>query len=313
MRLILAILALLLAPAAAFAQCSPPQAPVGSVGCQPALGVPQSSDLLLGWRPSAFPGSLGTISVGNLGFLPLTGGALTGPLSAPTLTATGGAMTLGGASTDGTIHLGPSDTVTSAGGNGWSFSPQIVAPTFETTGALGILMNAPSNNSIQAVGTQSVGIGNLTNGILLSVVNDGSSSPATCFNYAEGTALGYSKLSAEGGVVPCQMRIDCSNPTIGAPCDINFNIGTDGEAFDINGVTGATDYLQVLSGAATGPVINAVGSETSVNLTLQAKGSGAVVIGAGNLVFGSGALPTSCTGKPTGTVWSNSGALEVCP
>jgi hypothetical protein len=47
--------------------CSPPQAPVGSIGCQPPLPTPpQSTDLMPAWRSSLFPNSLGTYTMGQL-------------------------------------------------------------------------------------------------------------------------------------------------------------------------------------------------------------------------------------------------------
>lgn len=65
MRYSLVILALVL-PSAALAQCNPPSAPVGSIGCQPSLGQAQQGDLVLLWRPSVFPESLGQVPVEQL-------------------------------------------------------------------------------------------------------------------------------------------------------------------------------------------------------------------------------------------------------
>lgn len=53
--------------AAHAAACSPTNAPPGSVGCQPALPTPiQSTDMMLAWRPSLFPNSLGTYTMAQL-------------------------------------------------------------------------------------------------------------------------------------------------------------------------------------------------------------------------------------------------------
>lgn len=57
------LLLLLLLPSPSWAQtsCTPPAAAEGSPGCQPTLTAPQGGDLLMLWRPSLFPGSLGTV------------------------------------------------------------------------------------------------------------------------------------------------------------------------------------------------------------------------------------------------------------
>jgi hypothetical protein len=74
------ILLLLLLPSGAWATCNPTNAPAGSVGCDPVLTSPQSTDTLLLWRPSLFPEALNQITFANLmaGYLPLTGGTVTG-------------------------------------------------------------------------------------------------------------------------------------------------------------------------------------------------------------------------------------------
>lgn len=63
---LLVSLALLLLPSLAFAACNPPGSPVGSIGCRQSIAPPQASDLLLIWRPSAFPNSLGQYSLFDL-------------------------------------------------------------------------------------------------------------------------------------------------------------------------------------------------------------------------------------------------------
>lgn len=50
---------------AAMAACNPPQSPLGSPGCQPDLSPAQGSDLIMIWRPSSFPNSLGTTALSN--------------------------------------------------------------------------------------------------------------------------------------------------------------------------------------------------------------------------------------------------------
>jgi hypothetical protein len=62
------------------AACTPPGSPPGSVGCQPPLGVPQPSDLVMGWRPNLFPGSLGTYTMAELSaYFTAAGGFVVGP------------------------------------------------------------------------------------------------------------------------------------------------------------------------------------------------------------------------------------------
>jgi len=65
---------------AAEAACNPPQSPIGSAGCQPALTTPQATDLVIGWRPSAFPNSTGTWTMAQLSaYFLAAGGFVTGP------------------------------------------------------------------------------------------------------------------------------------------------------------------------------------------------------------------------------------------
>ena len=59
-------LAAMMIPAIARADCNPPGSPLGSAGCAPVMDPPQSADMVMIWRPSAFPGSFGTIQAGNM-------------------------------------------------------------------------------------------------------------------------------------------------------------------------------------------------------------------------------------------------------
>ena len=82
-------LALLLVPWSAMAACNPPAASVGSIGCQPSLGAPQGSDLILAWRPSLFPNSLGQYPLSAIA----SGIDLTAPGPIGTITPNIGAFT----------------------------------------------------------------------------------------------------------------------------------------------------------------------------------------------------------------------------
>ena len=135
MRFVLAFLAFM-APAAAFAQCSPPNAGAGTMGCQPSLGAPQSTDLLLGWRPSAFPSSAGTLTVGGLfsGLIPFTG-----PITAPsaTFTGSGTALTVTNNASFGSLSIGhiiSTGTIPVASACGTS--PTVVTGSTDTGGSV---------------------------------------------------------------------------------------------------------------------------------------------------------------------------------
>jgi hypothetical protein len=92
-RFLLVLSLLLLGSVSAWAQCIPTTAPPGSVGCFPQAVSPSATDYIYAWQPGLAPSEDRLLSIGNLSaliqsslagqFLPITGGTLTGSLTAP--------------------------------------------------------------------------------------------------------------------------------------------------------------------------------------------------------------------------------------
>jgi len=104
--LLLAVVLLASLPAMAQNNCNPPQSPLGSMGCQPAIPQPfQGGDLIQVWRPTSFPNSLGTGTLTNLssyinqqfGLVPTTFTSLQTFTASPTGIAVTHNETIGGA------------------------------------------------------------------------------------------------------------------------------------------------------------------------------------------------------------------------
>lgn len=122
MKRLLAVLGLFLAPMTGWAACVPTQATPGMPGCQPVASSIASTDYVQVWIPGAFPASAKIIQVQNLlpslaGYLPLTGGTVTG-LTTFSGAGTGLAVTnnetVGGLLTVGNVTT-PGSTVTFSG------------------------------------------------------------------------------------------------------------------------------------------------------------------------------------------------------
>ncbi len=212
MRSILAFLAFML-PGAAFA-CSPSNAPIGSIGCLPSLGAPQTGDLIAAWRPSTYPASAGTLSYSALlgAYLPLTGGTLTGALTgiSATLTGSGTALTLPGG-------------------------------------------NAPGAAGLAATGTNALMLGNATTGTSLMVEQQpGDTGTNANWIYVEGSNAGshFAKISSEGTESYGNLVADCYEGTT-ASCAILFNPWAQGTQFQVYG-SGTSTYSWQASGNTGG-------------------------------------------------------------
>lgn len=129
------------------------------------------------------------------------------------------------------------------------------------------------------------------------VLND----PGSSFTAAQGT---FGNLIVNNG----SGAIDVDNSNVGAGNQASINFSDNGVAKYQCGNTGASEQFfcydastsQQFMNVGTGANGNTVWGETGKQTTLQGT-----VVATG--------LPTSCTSKPTGTFWNNSGVLNVCP
>jgi len=228
----------------------------------------------------------------------LSGCTMSGPLvnnaTGTAISAPNGNVVVG---TTGAVQIGPM-SLTDSGGQLGLNGGLVATGTIQTTNSLGILLNAPSNNSINAAGTQNISFGNLTNGNLFFVLNDSTTNAATCAAYAEGST-GYAKLSSIGAV-PCTLRIDSNNPTIGASSPIVFGLGTDVVDLTLDAASNSVNGLEIY-GETTGvaPQIQAAGTDTNIGIALVPKGTGVVTVGGGVELPGTtvASLPTCAAGN----------------
>lgn len=173
-------LILFLAPATGWAACVPTAAKPGMPGCQPIAGTVALTDYVQVWIPDSFPASAQLIQVQNLipsvtGFLPLTGGTVTGlttfshsgtGLAVTNNETIGGTLDVGGAVTVGGVLNVAGFNVTSAQGIQFSGTTALFVTTglpFQQGVYVGPRAGAfmAAGNIPQAFGMAAVGVASL--------------------------------------------------------------------------------------------------------------------------------------------------------
>ena len=255
------------------------------------IGAPGANQLVL--NGGATSSAAATIGVSGSGGLTLPA------VSVPSLTLTGSGpvLSIGAANLSYNAGLG---ALVVGGTYGILQAGQLTA-----SGNLGLYLNAPSNNTILAGSNLPIGIGNVQNGNLLVVTGDGTSSPASCYEYVSGTASGFAKVSSEGPV-QCDERMDCSNPTVGAACTISFGLGTDVVPLLLTAANNSANGFEMFGNiAGTAPQIQAVGTDTNISISLVPKGTGSVIIAT---------IPTAAPAAHC-SLWDNAGVINIstCP
>ena len=250
--------------------------------------------------PSVMIANAATIASGGTGYalsdvVTLSGGT---PVVAATFTVTavtGGVVTAVSSTNFGTYSVLPSNPVSTTGGTGTGLTLNVtwaVGTTFTITAAGSGYVEQPTvtfsgGGGSGAAAYATVGsnttiksIGNTIQfatpaGVQMQILDSVSSTPTSIVNI-NGSTFGIAYVSAAGSAGSSTLLLSSKGTSA---VDVYTN-STGSRAASFSHTASAVNYVQV-TGAATGgaPTISAQGSDGNPNLTINAKGTGAVNIG----------------------------------
>jgi hypothetical protein len=227
-----------------------------------------------------------------------------------------------------------------------NFRPMSVGPTIVITG-IGTVPHTVPSSSVSGAGTEAVtfgfggnasaAIGIVNNSSLFSTQagayntgilfdrysitgTDGSDS-ATCCGEAIALArmqsIDFHNAGTAAGA-PASRIYSAANSTVTTGMNLRFDgnsavfeYGDGAWQLAVAPIAGATDYFQINGGKYSKAAgIEVVSRNPNASLNISTKGTGMLGIFASAVIITT--LPTSCAGKPTGTLWNSSGTVHVC-
>ncbi len=278
------------------------QSPSSSVNYMTVTPASTGNPVLLGAIGSDTNVSLEVVLKGSGNFNVLTGNiqALAGNIDAGSSGNAGMLVSYPGTATEGTLIF---SATSNAGGN---FSTTVTNASSVGQGQTISIPDGGTGSSnfliSNSAGTQTIATGNLTLSAGNLTLTSGNIT-LTSGNYI--ITSGIASLPDGTAAAPSYTFTGRTNTGVYSSAANTLDFATDGtRQLSVGGAIVAVNYLQVQGSIAASPVLlNALGTDTNIGITLTPKGSGALTLTTGNFVATAGNVTAGSSGN-AGTVTS---------